>query len=266
MSDFLAEQKPSRRLWIFAALAALAIHIGGAALAIAHLRTDDSDEGLGASGIEIGLEMASPHIEESDLPPGPDTDASVASPALAEQKAVVKETDLPKDTPTETENPDRVVTENDSKKPKEEEPEKAAVQTSASTESVAAEATAQQSLDDAREDKKSTAVHEGIGKEARRLAAEWGRQLSAYFERHKRYPKVQTAKNAKVRVNFEIDRVGHVLSVAVVQSSGDPLFDEAAISMIRRSDPVPRPPPEQADLSLKYDLDVIFNERSERKK
>jgi TonB family protein len=57
-----------------------------------------------------------------------------------------------------------------------------------------------------------------------------------------------------------------VLSVAVVQSSGDPLFDEAAVSMIRRSDPVPRPPPEQADLSLKYDLDVIFNERSERKK
>ena len=43
MSD-LDEQKPSRRLWIFAALTAVALHVGGAALAIAHLQTDEGDE------------------------------------------------------------------------------------------------------------------------------------------------------------------------------------------------------------------------------
>ena len=124
MSDLDTEQKPSRRLWIFAAVVrARAASSAACALAVAHLQDDDLDDSLGAPAIEIGLEMTSPHLEATDLPPGPDTDASVASPALAEQKAEVKETDLPKDMPTETDDPDRVVTPNDSKKPKEDEPE-----------------------------------------------------------------------------------------------------------------------------------------------
>src|SRR3977135_3862944 len=119
MSSLDTEQKPSRRLWIFAGLGALALHVGGGALAVAHLRANDLDESLGGPAIRIGLELMSPHLTDPDLPPGPDTDASVASPALAEQKAEVKETELPKDVPTETEEPDRVVAPNHSKKPKE---------------------------------------------------------------------------------------------------------------------------------------------------
>ena len=83
MLDLDTEQKPSRRLWIFAGVAALALHVGCAALAIAQLRTDDPDDTLGAPAIEIGLEIMAPKVEATDLPPGPDTDASVASPALA---------------------------------------------------------------------------------------------------------------------------------------------------------------------------------------
>src|SRR4029453_13089086 len=129
-----SEQTPSRRLWILAAVGALALHVGGGALAVAHLQTDDLDESLGAPAIEIGLEMMAPRQEATDLPPGPDTDASVASPALAEQQAVVKDTELPKAVPTETEDADRVVTTNDTKEPEKDEPEMAAVQTQASTE------------------------------------------------------------------------------------------------------------------------------------
>src|SRR5260221_1051913 len=135
MPDLDTEQKPSRRLWILAAVGALALHIGGVALAIAHLSPDDVDDSLGAPAMEIGLEMTSPHLEPTDLPPGPDTDASVASPAMAEQKAEVKETELPKDVPTETDDPDRAVTPDDSKKPTEDDAKMAAVQTQASKES-----------------------------------------------------------------------------------------------------------------------------------
>src|ERR1700722_20415568 len=95
MADFDTEQKPSRRLWAFAALGALVLHVGGGALAVAHLRTVEPDDTFGAAAIEIGLDMTSPRLEASDLPPGPDAEASVAAPGLAEQKAKFKRAEFP---------------------------------------------------------------------------------------------------------------------------------------------------------------------------
>jgi protein TonB len=260
MSDLIIEQKPSRRLWLFAAAGALALHLGCAALAIAHISSDDGDDSLGANAIEVGVELSSPQAEATDLPPGPDADASVASPALAEQKAEVKPTDLPQDTPTETEDPDRVVTQNESKKPIEDDPKVEKVQTAASQESVAQEATARQTLEGARESETTASPNIGIGKDQQKLTADWGRRISAYFELHKRYPKVEKGKTAKVRVSLVLNRLGQVMSVAVLESSGDPVFDEAAISMIRRSDPVPRPPVKLTDDQFNFSMDVNFKD------
>src|SRR6266480_7897830 len=235
MSDFLTEQKPSRRLWILAAVAALALHVGCGALAVAHLQTDEPDDSLGAAAIEVGLELASLHREATDLPPGPDTDASVASPALAEQKAEVKETELPKDVPTETEDPDRAVTPNDSNKPKEEDAKIASVQTKASTESVAAEATATPSSEAIRKGPRSIAPAQGIGESARRARLTWQKELMAHLEKHKRYPAARTQKSAEILVGFALDRMGHVLLTSIVRGSGDKAFDEAALAMVRHS-------------------------------
>ena len=254
----LDEQKPSRRLWIFAAVIALALHVGGAALAIAHLQTEEADDALGASAIEIGLEMASVRREVTDLPPGPDTDASAASPQLSEQKAEVKETELPQDKPTETEEADRVVTENESKKPKEDDPKIAAVQTSASTESVAAEATATPSSEAIPEGPRSVAPVIGTGESARRARATWQKELVAHLDKHKRYPKERQQKSAEIQIRFTLDRMGHVLSTDIEKGSGDTAFDEAALAMVRRSDPVPMPPPVIADEGLTFTLPVIF--------
>ena len=173
---------------------ALALHVGGAALAIVHLQTEEADDALGASAIEVGLELASVRREVTDLPPGPDTDASAASPQLSEQKAEVKETELPQDKPTETEEADRVVTQNESKKPKEDDPKIAAVQTSASTESVAAEATATPSSEAIPEGPRSVAPVIGTGESARRARATWQKELVAHLDKHKRYPKERAAK------------------------------------------------------------------------
>lgn len=247
MSGLDVEQKPSRRLWLFAGVAALALHLGGAALAITQLQTTETEyfsEGTG--GIEIGLESPAEQREQTDLPPGPDSDASVASPALAEQKAEVKETDLPKDTPTEDQEADRTVTPNEVKKPVEEDAKIATVQTQASQESVAAEATA-------------TPVHV---EKARRERTTWQKQLMAHLDKHKRYPADRNMKSAEILVGFVLDRMGHVLSASIVKGSGDPAFDEAALSMIHRSDPVPPPPPLVADEGLNFTLPVIFKVKS----
>jgi protein TonB len=258
MSDLNTEQKPSRRLWILAAVGALALHIGGVALAVAHLRDDDADDTLGAPAIEVGLEMESPHLEATDLPAGPDTDASIASPALPEQKAEVKETELPKEVPTETEDPDRVVTPNESKKPQEDDPKVAAVATSASTESVAAEATAMPSTEAVQEGPRSVAPAQGTGESAQRMRATWQKELVAHLDKHKRYPADRSQKTAEILVGFTLDRMGHVLSASIVKGSGDSAFDEAALAMVRKSDPVPMPPPLVADEGLNFTLPVIF--------
>jgi TonB family protein len=262
MSDIIdLEQKPSRRLWLFAGTAALALHLGGAALAVAHLKSVDDNEALGASAIEIGLDLASTKSEETDLPPGPDSDASVASPALAEQKAEVKETDVPKDTPTEQADADRVVTPNDVKKPVQEEEKVAKVETQASQESVAAEATARQPLDNAHEANTVAAPNLGIGKDLKIMAVKWERQISAYFQKHLRYPDVKQTKDANVVVSIVLDRRGHVVSYEIVESSGDPRFDDATTSMIRRADPVPAPPAALTDDTFTFKLPVKFNKR-----
>jgi protein TonB len=258
MSSLDTEQKPSPRLWVLAALGALALHIGGGALAVAHLRAVDLDESLGAPAIEIGLELMSPRLEATDLPPGPDTDASVASPALAEQKAEVKETELPKDVPTETDNPDRVVTPNDSNKPKEDDTKIAAVQTNASTESIAAEATATPSSEAIKQGPRSVAPAQGTGESAQRLRATWQKELIAHLDKHKRYPAERSQKSAEILISFALDRMGRVLSTRIVKGSGDAAFDEAALAMVRRSDPVPQPPPLVADEGLNFTLPVIF--------
>jgi TonB family protein len=241
------EQKPSRRLWLFAGVMALALHLGGAALAVAHLQTTEADDvSEGTGGIEVGFESLAEQREQTDLPPGPESDASVASPALAEQKTEVKETDLPKDTPTEEAEADRMVTPNDVKKPIQEDAKVAKVETQASEESVAAEATA-------------VPVHV---EKARRERATWQKALMAHFDRHKRYPADRLTKAAEVTVTFELDRMGHLLSATIVKGSGDRAFDEAALSMLHRSDPVPKPPPLVADEGLSFTMPVNFKVKS----
>ena len=161
----------------------------------------------------------------------------------------------------EAEDPDRIVTPNDSKKPQEDDPKVAAVQTQASEEMPAQEATSRQTLDEkAPEAEQAKAPNLGIGKDKQKLTADWGRKISAYFELHKRYPQ-NKSKATKVKVSLVLNRRGNVVSVAVLESSGDPTFDDAAISMIRRSDPVPTPPAELTDDQFNFSLDVNFNHR-----
>ncbi len=245
------------------ALAALALHLGGVALAIAHLQGTDDADGLGANGVEIAFEMASPKVTDDQLPPGPDSDASMASPQLAEQKAEVKETELPKDKPNEDETPDRIVTENKSKKPKEDDPKIAAVQTQASTESIAQEATSRQTLDEkapeAETGKCAQSRHrQGQAKTCRRLGPpdqRLFRAAQALSEGEKEQdgdgqgqPCSQPPRQCRRRSAFW-------------NPPAIPAYDEAAISMVRRSDPVPRPPAGLTQDTFNYTLPVNFNER-----
>ena len=59
----LDEQKAPVRLWVFGAVGALLLHVGGAALAITHLQTDEPQNSIGETGIEVGYEQAAAQRE-----------------------------------------------------------------------------------------------------------------------------------------------------------------------------------------------------------
>lgn len=268
MSDTELEPRSSRRLWILAAVAALVLHVGGAALALANLKADDGDEGLGAAGAEFAVEMTSPPAQESDRAPGPqDSEEQEERPEMPEQKAEVKESDLPQDRPQQVEEADRLVTENKPKKEQDEEPKIAAVETPAMEAAQKSVAMERQTFEDAaREAEKAMAPVLGIGKDLLKLTADWNRKISAHLSAHKVNPEGKEPNNEVAKVSFALNRMGNVLSVDVVTSSGDKAYDAAAIAMVRKSDPFPQPPAGLTEDRIERTVEIFFKPPSEEKK
>ncbi len=256
-SDHEIPRHLNRTVWILAAFGAVAIHAGCVALALGAMQPDTDDD-LGAPAIEIGVELMSPRLDPTDLPVGPDTEASAPSPAVVEQKQVVEQTDLPKAVSTETDDPDRVVSPTDAKKPTDT-PKMTTVEADPSEASVATEATAMPTVNNARESPRSVAPSQGTGASAVRERVTWEKELAAHLDKFKRYPADRVMQSAQVVVNFVLDRIGHVQAMHIVKGSGDASFDDAALAMLQRSDPVPPPPPLVADEGLSFTLPVIFH-------
>ena len=108
---------------------------------------------------------------------------------------------------------------------------------------------------------RSTAPAQGSGDSNRLMRITWQKTLMAHLDRHKRYPSDRSRQSAQIVVAFQIDRTGHVLSATIAKSSGDSAFDEAALAMMKRSDPLPPPPPLVADDGLSFTLPVVFRVR-----
>jgi periplasmic protein TonB len=263
MTEFESPQTISWRMWALAVLGALVFHLGCAALAFSYLHDDDPDEELGAPAIEIGVELLSKRVDLTDLPPGPDVEASVASPRIVEQREIVEPTDLPRATPTETPDPERVVTPLETVKPPKDQPNVPAVPAIASVESIAVEATATPNSENIRESPRSITPVQGTGDSPQRVLATWQKELIAHFDRHKRYPVSRTTQTMEVLVNFVLDETGRIQSSDIVKSSGDPAFDAAAIAMIQRSNPVPKPPAAVVKEGLRFNLPVTFRAKRE---
>jgi periplasmic protein TonB len=258
MSDLELPQRLSMPMWALAAVAAGAIHLAGIALAREYLQRDDPDPEMGPPGIIVGVELVAQRDEPTELPPGPDVDDSIASPALLEQIKVVQPAPLPIETPTETQEPERAVTRAEIKKPEEQKTPIQPVMTSPSVASIAATATARPRSEVIEESTRSVTPAQGTGESSQRVRAKWQKELIAHFDQHKRYPANGSRERVEILVSFAIDEGGHVLSSSIVQGSGDSSFDEAAIAMIRRSDPVPQPPPAVVQEGLSFTLPVIF--------
>jgi TonB family protein len=245
-----------RNLWLLGAAGALALHAAAAMMAVHYFR--DSSNDLGAPGLVINVELAAPRRAVTDLPVGPDEQAASAAPAVLAQKTVVDHSSLPKAQPTVTDDPDRVVSPENTPKPDDKDPRITAVQAAPSDPSVAAEDTAAPALANAQDASRSTVPAQGTGDTAIRERVTWEKELLAHFNKYKRYPAERTMQAAEVVVSFAVDAAGHITSARVVKGSGDSAFDDAALDMLQRSDPAP-PPPAVANGPLAFKLPVIFH-------
>jgi protein TonB len=257
MSEWETRRSIPLPVWIAAVVLAVALHVGCVAVAFEHLRPNYDDDAVGALAIEIGMEWSSPRLEPTELPPGPEADASAASPAVVEQQSVAEATDLPKETPVETEDSERLVAPVEAKDVKED-TKIDMVQSVPSIESVASDATAAPRSEAAMEAPRSITPAPGPSDNAQRVRATWQKELAAHLARYKRYPADGSQRTAEIVMSFELDRTGHVLSASIVRGSGEASFDEAALAMLRRADPVPAPPSRVADGGLVFTLPVIF--------
>lgn len=74
--------------------------------------------------------------------------------------------------------------------------------------------------------------------------ASWEGALLAHLQKYKKYPPSaqQRGKEGLNRLRFVVDAEGNVLSYELVGRSGNADLDRATLDMIRRAQPLPKPP------------------------
>ncbi|MGJ0395135.1 MAG: TonB family protein [Methylocystis sp.] len=257
MSAAAALQNPQSngRLWGLAVAFAVLLHVAGAVAAFATLQGDD-EEASGAPAIEISLEPAAPRdAEAADLPPGPVADeAAAAAPSAAASEAKeMKEEQIAR-----TEAEEAELTHNTSPEKPVEEEKKVQAQPVVSAESAASEATAPPKSEAEQISDRPVSPAQGADVRANAIKLTWQKALLSHLNRHKRYPSGGGRRSAEASISFTLDRHGHVVSCNIKRSAGHPAFDDAALAMMKRADPVPPPPPVIADEGLTFEVPVQF--------
>lgn len=244
------------KIWSLAAALAVLLHLGAAAALLSFSPDAENDE-MGAPAIEIALASAAPRILDTpSLPPGPLADEAAASAqsaaSAAEKEANHKDAASAEARDAEFTHSEKTV------QPVEETPLTQQAKAIDSLESSASEAAAPPVSEVPQEAPKPAAPAPGTDKAALAAKVTWQKALMAHLNRHKRYHTALQHRSAEVSVSFTLDRRGHVVDFHVKRSSGHPAIDEAALSMMRRANPVPPPPPAVADEGLTFEVPVLF--------
>jgi protein TonB len=90
--------------------------------------------------------------------------------------------------------------------------------------------------------------------------SDWRGRLLAHLESNKRYPAAALARRQQgvAHVRFVMDRQGRVLTARIDRSSGAPVLDHAALDMLTRAQPLPRPPAEVEGERIELVVPVEF--------
>lgn len=236
------------RIWFAACCVAVALHAGIAAMLLVQSGGAASEETLGATAIEIGVENAAPLFDAADVPETPDASSTTAAVASASVAAMPEEA-MPEPVTQLAEAGDQQLV----VKTMTDREEHGEAQVQAFAAATASSGGGAPSRVAERESAQSIATSIGNSAEAKRARAAWQRGLLAHIERQKRAP-AGAERSADVVVNFSIDRQGRLIAVEIIKGSGDARYDRAALDMVHRADPLPPPPSNQEKLSFRIPI------------
>jgi periplasmic protein TonB len=238
MDDVTADRVSRQDLVRWATCAVLAVAAHGLLVVAVLARSDEvSDAGSPVVMVELAPIASAPSQTPNDQAPAPQVQSEL-EPRM--QQEVERKEKPPDEQVEETPTPDPEVTlpKREPDPPKEEQKQEAKVEQQAQDEQHAA---APQSAPETAAVEASPAP--GHDEERSAVAkATWDRELIRRINSVKRYPAEAHGRTGIARVEFQIDRSGHVLSSRVTQSSGSAALDNAALATIKRADPLPVPP------------------------
>lgn len=95
------------------------------------------------------------------------------------------------------------------------------------------------------------------------VKSDYYREVTAWLEKHKRYPRRSKLRNEEgvVLLRFVVERDGMVTVSGIKESSGYKRLDKEAMGMIERAQPLPPIPPEMRQAKLDLIIPVQFNLR-----
>lgn len=99
-----------------------------------------------------------------------------------------------------------------------------------------------------------------LNEQAFNAEAQWQSQLQAHLERRKRYP-----RSAQIRrqqgvpwVRFTMDRNGNIQDVQLHKPSGVAALDREIVALVRRAEPLPKPPVDVLGDTISLAVPVAF--------
>jgi protein TonB len=220
------EQSPLRR-WLIAGAVVLFVHAG--LLAFMLWRAHQAAEGAPPEAVMLELEAVStsePSETQVETPLGPQMTES--EPEVVEEADEMVVPELPT-----APKPEAVLIHKPKPKKKVEKPKKPVVKPDLEKPAPRTSAPARSSAS------RASAGRTGAGGSSMSPST-WISQVHARIQAHHSHP---GGGSGAARVGFSINRAGQILGVYLAGSSGSSVLDQAALATVRRSSPLPPPPP-----------------------
>jgi protein TonB len=260
--DLLDGHCSAARRWAAAGLVVTALHVGGAALALMTVSEEPDSEMQGAMVVELASIAMSPQDDRENLAIGPRADDSEARTAPVEAAREVKpEETAPVEKQDRVDEP--VITLPKAEPEQQEEVEETKPQEVQPAPATIASVAAAPPPIEAAPSPVPVAPVQGTSRVPSSDQLTWQKSLVLHLNRHKQYPVEARRRQIQgtVTINFSIDREGVVLTPRIVEGSGSGLLDDAAVDLLRRASPLPKPPNGISPDALTMSVPVKFGIR-----